>query len=443
MSKAKPNKQKLRILLILLAITLFFFNQTTVKPQTEERTKAPLIINEFMPKKDSNSTICPNQEWVELYNNSETEIDLNNYLIDDLLDDFSTNQTNGSSAKILTDKTIQPKSFVVFCLGASFLNDSGDEINLVSNEYQILDSYQFDKAYDNLSYSLCPTSDSSYSFMLATPSAEAENNCQEDPLESTNSTDQTTTTPTPTLTATPTPTLIPTPTKTPVVYKDLILSEVYPAPNSNEAEWIELYNPYDYEVELINYFIDDIPQGSDPIEFTAKIKAKSYLTIDLSKNIFNNNQDTARLLDFNQNLISKISYSSTVKAKSWIRDKNNRICLSEPSKAKENPVCPSEQTDPTQTTEEENFTVLTTTENNKTEAEKQTIKQTNQATISKIENLLTSSFNTQTRTPSQVLGIQTNSHSISEGIEQTVLLNSLTILAIYIFYLWTKIKKSV
>ncbi|GIW62353.1 MAG: hypothetical protein KatS3mg090_0179 [Patescibacteria group bacterium] len=441
----KTKKVLFTIIIIIVSI-IYSLLQAKAQTQESESTNKTLIINEVMPKKDPNNSYCPNEEWIELYNNSDDEINLDNFLIDDLLDDFANNKTNGSSAKTILNKTIAAKGFLIICLGSSFLNDTGDFAYLLSNDLIILDSLSFDKSFDDLSYSLCQTQDIYYEFRLATPSAGTANNCQNDnPNSSTEESNLQNADPTETPTPTNTTVEIPTPSadSSPKIYKDLIITEVYPAPNTGETEWVEIYNPYDHEVELLNYYIDDIPQGSQPIEFSVKIPSRSYFVVELPKNILNNSQDTARLLDFNQNPISELSYSSTVKGQSWIRDKNQKICLADPTKAKDNPLCPEDKED--KQTENNNLkptTIILKTETKPPTTPTATAKNTIKIT-GNTKPIIKTSFPRQPENNQNILGIQTRVNNFIIDFSKPTVINSLNLLAIYIFYLWTKTKKSV
>ncbi|MFZ1081637.1 MAG: lamin tail domain-containing protein [Candidatus Kryptoniota bacterium] len=110
---------------------------------------ASVVINEIMyaPK-------VPEQEWIELYNTSDTVIDLSNFII----------ETHGGSKKIAAGSVIAPEGFAVICDDSSVsrlhypvknliiqstpsLSNSGDWIVLYDNLGNLLDSMSYVPSY--------------------------------------------------------------------------------------------------------------------------------------------------------------------------------------------------------------------------------------------------------------------------------------------------------
>lgn len=157
--------------------------------------------------------------------------------------------------------------------------------------------------------------------------------------------------PTPTInqtdvTTTPNITLTPTPYSQ--SYSGIYISEVMVHPETNSYEWVELYNDNDFIAYLTDWFIDDIPDGgSSPKKFSLAINSKNYAVIELSNSIFNNDEDSIRLLDFAGKEQDSLQYESTEKGKT-IGRKNfsaKDICIQEPTKGSSNKEC----TNPTTT----------------------------------------------------------------------------------------------
>lgn len=162
-----------------------------------------------------------------------------------------------------------------------------------------------------------------------------------------------TTEPTPTAmlspTAIPRPTLSPTPT--PEIHA-VYLSEVYPYPNTDEHEWLELYNDNSSSITLDNWKLDDIANGgSSPKKFTITIPGYSFGVIDLSGPIFNNDADTVRLLDATDHEIESFSYDGVEKLKSIARQSftSNVFCLQNPTHGYSNGGCIDTDQTPTPT----------------------------------------------------------------------------------------------
>lgn len=170
-------------------------------------------------------------------------------------------------------------------------------------------------------------------------------------------------TPTPEITPSPTltPTLIPTstiiPTQLPVSYNNIYLSEVMVYPETNDNEWIEIYNNNDFMVYLHDWYIDDIENGGASAKnFSLDINPRSYAALNLTSSMFNNSGDSVRLLDFDKNLKDSFEYTSSAKGKSLGRIffDSDDFCLQEPSKGSSNKDCsisPSPTQSPTSTPE--------------------------------------------------------------------------------------------
>jgi len=163
-----------------------------------------------------------------------------------------------------------------------------------------------------------------------------------------------TTTPTPTLIPTPTvtinlsptPTPIPTettviPTTTPIINK-IYLSEIMANPNTGENEWVELYNDNDYFVTLDNWMIDDqTGGGATPFYFSLTIPAFSYNSVNLSKTMFNNDEDQVNLYNSNNILQDSFEYQKSKKNITLGRTnwEDDDFCEQNPSKNLPNNSC--------------------------------------------------------------------------------------------------------
>ena len=174
-----------------------------------------------------------------------------------------------------------------------------------------------------------------------------------------------TTTPTPTLIPTPTvtinlsptPTPIPTettviPTTTPIINK-IYLSEIMANPNTGENEWVELYNDNDYFVTLDNWMIDDqTGGGATPFYFSLTIPAFSYNSVNLSKTMFNNDEDQVNLYNSNNILQDSFEYQKSKKniTLGRINWENDDFCEQTPSKNLSNRGCLNDTITPTSTT---------------------------------------------------------------------------------------------
>ncbi|MBI4973431.1 lamin tail domain-containing protein [Candidatus Roizmanbacteria bacterium] len=148
---------------------------------------------------------------------------------------------------------------------------------------------------------------------------------------------------TPSLTPTSPPlTVTPSVNPTPASYENIFISEVMVYPDTGQSEWIELYNGNDFSVPLNNWYIDDVESGgATPKQFSQQISAKGYATITFSSSLFNNDQDSVRLLDFNKIQKDGFEYQNPLQGKSLGRVSfdSESFCEEEPSYGVVNTSC--------------------------------------------------------------------------------------------------------
>ncbi len=295
---------------------LFFLFLTLVLPVYAQENL--LIINEIYPNPDTSSS--QPFEWVEVINTSPLPISASQILITD---------ASGKKLNLTTDP-IYPNQYAV-ATSASILNNSGDTVKIIlASTSAVLAEFSYAATDKEISWARCPDKIGPITKTTNQTPGSA-NLCP---------------TPTPTPTNTPSPAPTKTEEKQDKVFDQLQISEVYPAPLSGEKEWVEIYNPYDYEVLLEDYLIDDSPTGSSAISFTLNIPARSYRSIELPRSILNNSGDQARLLSPEGEEISTFSFDKTEKGRSWIKDPEGKICQSQPSRDQPNPACKNFQADP-------------------------------------------------------------------------------------------------
>lgn len=303
---------------------------------------AALHINEIYPAPTSGE-----QEWVEIYNDEGSQIDISGYYLND-----------AANNKITLPSIIEPLGFVI-TTSSNILNNSGDTVILKNNLNETIESVTYSGSFSSdKTYAKCP--DGNGTWQTLTMITKNQSNSSACPTSTPTPTLTPTPTETPTLTSTPTPepptptALIsltpsptpttPTPTPTPTSYDNIIISEVMVNPESEGNEWVELYNDNEYEVTLNSWYIDDEENtGSLPKSFSSTIQGKSYGTIDLTTSIFNNEGDSVRLLDFNKTEKARFDYSSSEKGESWGKD-GDSYCLQNASKSEKNNSCILDET---------------------------------------------------------------------------------------------------
>ncbi len=316
-----------------------------------------LMFTLFFPKKDAFGELRLNEiypappfgeyEWVELYNDENSVINLKNFYL-----------TDSSDKKILiTSELIQPFSYILASTPSGILNNSNqtgknyaDIVYLHDSKNQVIEIATYSGSFDSeKTYAKCPDGTGNW-FVLNSATKNSSNNSACSIL---------TPTPISTPSVIPTPTIepsnnetipnTPTPEPTPLFYDHIYLSEVMPNPSSGSKEWVELYNDNAYEVVLANWYIDDYENsGSSPKTINTSIPAKSYAVIELGSSMFNNDKDAVRLLDWSKTEKDGFEYSSTQQNISYGRVSfdSDEFCLQQPTKGSKNNICIISSTTP-------------------------------------------------------------------------------------------------
>ncbi len=319
------NKKKIFYFLYLLFFIFYFFVVDVF---------SSLKINEIYPAPPTSQF-----EWVEIYNEDEELINLSSYS----LSDFSGKKI------IFSTQSALPKSFIL-ATSSGVLNNTGPEtvfLKYVDNQREeVIDTASYSGSFDSSkSYTRCPDG-GDYWYVVTFITKEQFNNSACLLLSPSPS-------PTPTLVFLsptegvifiPTPTLLPTPTPSPrlISYENIFISEAMVNPPTGEKEWVEIYNNNDFDVDLIDWYLDDIENsGGSPKKISLTTPAKSYRVVELSSAIFNNDSDLVRLLDFNKVEKDGFEYQSSEKGKTWgrISFDSDFFCLQEPSKNQVNNLC--------------------------------------------------------------------------------------------------------
>jgi len=105
----------------------------------------------------------------------------------------------------------------------------------------------------------------------------------------------------------------------------IILTEIYPSPNTGEKEWIEIYNPTDIDIDLSNYKIMDINSDNIYIRnylLSGILNSNSYESFENLGISLNNTGDQIGLFYKNE-LIDEVKYPSITKGKSFSRLANS------------------------------------------------------------------------------------------------------------------------
>ena len=111
-----------------------------------------IVVSEIYPNPFGRDNREGNYEWIELYNNSDEDVNLKGWQIDDIL-------RKGSKAYIIKeDKIIKARNFAVFenVQTKIMLNNSGDEVNILWPDGEVVDSVRYEKANEGVSYNWTP-----------------------------------------------------------------------------------------------------------------------------------------------------------------------------------------------------------------------------------------------------------------------------------------------
>ncbi len=412
----------------LFIITIIFFLSFSFP------VRAEILINEFL--------IEPQPQQVEIINTGSESANLKNWSIDD---------DGGSSATYLIneDTIIYPNSCLVFSSNFYLNTKSADIIRLFDNQNHLVDSFSYKSSSGSgISYQRIPDGESNWATGEATLGLfnQTKTPCLILPTPTITPTPFPTPSLTPTilLTITNTPTPTSSPTLSPISYDNIFISEAMVYPDDNEKEWVEIFNDNDFNVNLVNWYIDDQENsGSSPKLFSLEIPAKSYKTIILSTNIFNNSGDSVRLLDFNKNLKDSFEYGSSLKNKTWgrIDFESDNFCLQEPSFEQKNNPCFEDQPKSINTPTT-NPTTIPTKQNYQTKSINQSIINLlpTKKISSKNNNLLIlhNTFEQQ----SEILGISTNkkTNRTKKNITNFLIINSIFYTFLTELFILIKIK---
>ncbi|MBT4586231.1 hypothetical protein HOC67_05055, partial [Candidatus Peregrinibacteria bacterium] len=120
------------------------------------------------------------------------------------------------------------------------------------------------------------------------------------------------------------------------------ISEIFPSPKKGDLEWIEIFNPHPFEIDLTNWQLDDIAEGGSKAWTISPelglISSGSYALFyrDVTKLALNNNGDDVRLIDPNGEERFITSYKKIKSDQSYIPDLN---CVSNTPTPLKNNIC--------------------------------------------------------------------------------------------------------
>jgi len=293
--------------------------------------KSSLVINEFVADPTDDDV-----EWVEIYNNTGSGINLKNWIIKD-----------GSGKKTELSGLISGQQFKIIENPKGGLNNFGDLIILIDPSGNIIDqiaygNYDDGNVFDNATNSSDPDA-------VARLGDGIDTNIDYNDFR---------------LTSSPTkglPNIINgleysvkekveakeiliKNTTTLAIYPEIIITEALPNPVGSDMndEFVELYNPNDQAVDLNSWVLDDVDGGSRPYVITdLVIEPHEYLAFFRSTThlAFNNDTDQIRLINPSTVVASYVEYQSVGEGLSYSFDVNKEWQITEdPTPGEENSV---------------------------------------------------------------------------------------------------------
>lgn len=249
------------ITLILFCYSLNFARANYTVHFQESSIVAGVAINELLPNPEGSDT---GKEWIELYNYSEAVINLNGWILTD----------TSSKEFVIENIDLTSKEFLVIYPNFS-LNQSNEEVFLFDENRNQIDSFYYENSSEALSWARKP--DGIGEWISDSVPTEGTSNIPEA-----------------------------------VEYPDTILiTEIYPTPEENEIEWLELFNNSEEEIELDSWKISDL--SNSVVLKNLILSPYEYLELseELSGITLNNSGDTISLVDPNGELVHEFAYEKT------------------------------------------------------------------------------------------------------------------------------------
>lgn len=150
-----------QICLPILLIILLFLPKTSF-------ADSGVVINEITPTPSSGS------DWVELYNSSDADVDISNWVLDD--------EGTSSEMLIIPQNTILAQKSAKLFYVSNRLNKDGDTVYLKNQGIEV-DKYQYTSTETDVSFARFPDGSSIWANCTPTPQA-ANANCQIPPSPS-------------------------------------------------------------------------------------------------------------------------------------------------------------------------------------------------------------------------------------------------------------------
>ncbi len=285
------HKKLFLVIYILIFVTLLFAPKTSLAMYSQGYQN--VFINEIMPDPEGSDS---DYEWVEIYNKSELEVNISSCYIDYL--PFPNNTIIKPReylvvAKDLLDKDNDNQSFETYWGDSSGVWGDSDNENYDAVQINISlknsDDYLEFKCGDYVNIVSWKNSISGQSISLTESGEWVYDSLVTPGRENIKSSSQ--------------------------MGRDILISEVYPSPQSGENEWIELYNFSDDSINIGSWVLEDSTK-----RYTISksiIEPGEYFVLEgsLLKISLNNSGEKLTLYNPNGEIIDTFEYTETPKGK--------------------------------------------------------------------------------------------------------------------------------
>jgi len=261
-------------------------------PPPTEINPGDVVINEFV------SDPAEGEEWIEIFNNTDSAIDLTGWKLEDGVGTIAT-----LSATIVAD------GFQTIELSSSKLNNSGDIIILKKSDGTIIDQVAYGNWDDGDISNNAPKASDPNSVARKTDGGDTDNDATDFSATTTltkNSANIITAPPEEETggASTPEDTTPSSPPSWPV--GALLINEFVADPTDGEVEWIEFYNPGSATINLNSWTIED--GGETATTLSGSVGPLGFYVLEKPKGILNNSGDILILKDPAGIVIDQISY---------------------------------------------------------------------------------------------------------------------------------------
>lgn len=286
---------KLIFILFLQWLGLFLFPHLVM---------AQVVINELYPAPSSGN------DWVELKNLGSDPISLTDWSLENSSLALSTTPK-------MTDQTLLANGYLVLEV-SNHLKNASDTISLRNSFGQVTDQASYTFSQTDFSWARSPDGTGDFNLVVPTRATTNPNLPSPTPTPSPVPTSpppspQSLPSPLPSSNSNPTPSPFP----TPLFYSNsLQVSEIMSCPQTNEKEWLELYNPDFQTYTLVNWKLKDSTGNTRYL--SGDISAQSFAAFELSSSMLNNDGDSLSLINPSGTNLFTVQFGKCQKGRSFV-----------------------------------------------------------------------------------------------------------------------------